>query len=221
MNPNELELLSTCNGFVRAVLQLDSYPWAQRVYHDMDKRGAVVALKAANGSGKTVRIAAPVALWHAAIFPGSLTIATAGVFRQVKEQLFPAIRAHAHKFQGWEFNECEVVTHHGSRILGFSTDEAGKFEGWHNDNLLLILDEATASVDTETEMLIQDALKKIMKGRTCIIIAHRLSTIRDVNRIIVMRRGEIVEQGSHGELLRLDGYYRRLYELLSHAPVHS
>lgn len=147
MNPNELELLSTCNGFVRAVLQLDSYPWAQRVYHDMDKRGAVVALKAANGSGKTVRIAAPVALWHAAIFPGSLTIATAGVFRQVKEQLFPAIRAHAHKFQGWEFNECEVVTHHGSRILGFSTDEAGKFEGWHNDNLLLILDEAKSVPD--------------------------------------------------------------------------
>lgn len=86
-------------------------------------------------------------------------------------------------------------------------------------DILLILDEATASVDTETEMLIQDALRKIMKGRTCIIIAHRLSTIRDVNRIIVMRRGEIVEQGSHTELLRLDGYYRRLYELLSHAPV--
>lgn len=88
-------------------------------------------------------------------------------------------------------------------------------------DILLILDEATASVDTETELLIQDALKKIMKGRTCIIIAHRLSTIRDVNRIIVMRRGEIVEQGSHAELLRLDGYYRRLYELLSHAPAHG
>jgi ATP-binding cassette, subfamily B, multidrug efflux pump len=85
-------------------------------------------------------------------------------------------------------------------------------------DILLILDEATASVDTETEVLIQDALKKIMTGRTCIIIAHRLSTIRDVNRIIVMRRGEIVEQGSHAELLRLDGYYRRLYELLSHTP---
>ncbi len=88
-----------------------------------------------------------------------------------------------------------------------------------NPDILLILDEATASVDTETEVLIQDALRKIMKGRTCIIIAHRLSTIRDVNRIIVMRRGEIVEQGSHAELLRLDGYYRRLYELLAHAPV--
>ena len=86
-------------------------------------------------------------------------------------------------------------------------------------DIILILDEATASVDTETEVLIQDALRKIMKGRTCIIIAHRLSTIRDVHRIIVMRRGEIVEQGSHSELLQLGGYYRRLYELLAHAPV--
>lgn len=85
-------------------------------------------------------------------------------------------------------------------------------------DILLILDEATASVDTETELLIQDALRKIMKGRTCIVIAHRLSTIRDVHRIVVMRRGEMVEQGSHAELLRLDGYYRRLYELLSHVP---
>lgn len=88
-----------------------------------------------------------------------------------------------------------------------------------NPDILLILDEATASVDTETELLIQDALRKIMKGRTCIIIAHRLSTIRDVNRIIVMRQGRIVEQGSHAGLLQAGGYYRRLYELLSHAPV--
>jgi len=147
LTPTELELLATCNGFVRGVLRLDSYPWAQRVFHELDRRNIAVAVKAANGSGKTTHIAAPAALWHAAIFPGSLTIATAGVFRQVKEQLFPAIRVHAHKFTGWEFNECEVITHHGSRILGFSTDEAGKFEGWHNDNLLIILDEAKSIPD--------------------------------------------------------------------------
>ncbi len=147
MNPTELEALSTCNGFVRAVLQLESYPWAQRVFVDVDRRGAAVALKAANGGGKTVRVAAPVALWHAAVFPGSLTVATAGVFRQVKEQLFPAIHAHAHRFTGWTFNETEVITHHGSRILGFSTDDPSRFEGWHNENLLMILDEAKSIPD--------------------------------------------------------------------------
>lgn len=88
-------------------------------------------------------------------------------------------------------------------------------------DILLILDEATANVDTETEWLIQDALKKLMKGRTSIIIAHRLSTIRHVDRIVAMRHGEIVEQGSHAELIAADGYYKRLYELLSHQPGGS
>jgi hypothetical protein len=147
LKPKELEALSTCTGFVRGILQVGSYDWAERVFVDMDKRGASVAVKAANGAGKTTCIGAPVALWHASVFPGSLTICTAGVFRQVKEQLFPAIRAHAHKFRGWSFLETEVGSHHGSRILGFSTDEPGKFEGWHSDNLLVIVDEAKSVPD--------------------------------------------------------------------------
>ncbi len=89
----------------------------------------------------------------------------------------------------------------------------------HNPDILLILDEATASVDTETELLIQDALKKLMKGRTSIIIAHRLSTIRHVDHILVLRQGQLIEQGSHRDLLAQGGYYKRLYELLSHPPL--
>jgi ATP-binding cassette, subfamily B, multidrug efflux pump len=82
-----------------------------------------------------------------------------------------------------------------------------------NPEILLILDEATSSVDTQTEGLIQDALRKLMTGRTSLIIAHRLSTIRDVDRIIVLHKGHIVEEGKHEDLLARDGYYRRLYEL--------
>ncbi len=83
-----------------------------------------------------------------------------------------------------------------------------------NPDILLVLDEATANVDTETEELIQDALAKLMQGRTSIVIAHRLSTIQDVDRIIVLRQGKLIEQGRHHELLRIpDGYYRKLYEL--------
>jgi ATP-binding cassette subfamily B multidrug efflux pump len=84
--------------------------------------------------------------------------------------------------------------------------------------LLFVLDEATASVDTATEILIQDALEKLMSNRTSIVIAHRLSTIRHADRILVMRHGELVDQGTHDELMEHDGYYRQLYELLLHSP---
>lgn len=82
-----------------------------------------------------------------------------------------------------------------------------------NPDILLVLDEATANVDTETELRIQQALEKVMLGRTSIIIAHRLSTIEHCDRIVVMRRGRIVEQGSHRDLLEKGGYYARLHRL--------
>ena len=87
---------------------------------------------------------------------------------------------------------------------------------------VLVLDEATSSVDTDTELLIRDALKVIMRGRTTIAIAHRLSTIQDMDRILVMHRGELRETGTHQELLAARGIYRRLYQLqFEGAPVRS
>ncbi len=79
------------------------------------------------------------------------------------------------------------------------------------DPKILILDEATSSVDTMTEVLIQRAIERLMQGRTCFIIAHRLSTIRNADIILVMKDGAIIEQGSHGELLAADGFYASMY----------
>ena len=81
-----------------------------------------------------------------------------------------------------------------------------------SDPEILILDEATSSVDTRTEQLIQNGMANLMEGRTNFVIAHRLSTIVDADTILVMDAGDIVEKGSHEELLALDGVYANLYE---------
>ena len=76
---------------------------------------------------------------------------------------------------------------------------------------MLILDEATSSIDTRTEIKIQEAFARLMKGRTSFIVAHRLSTIREADIILVMRDGHIIEKGNHEELLAKNGFYAKLY----------
>lgn len=76
---------------------------------------------------------------------------------------------------------------------------------------MLILDEATSSIDTRTEMKIQEAFARLMEGRTSFIVAHRLSTIREADVILVMKDGKVIEQGRHEELLKAEGFYAQLY----------
>ena len=107
----------------------------------------------------------------------------------------------------------EPVTERGSTLSAGQRQLLSFARTLAYDPTILVLDEATANIDTETESLITKALERLMEGRTTIMVAHRLSTIQHADKIIVMHHGEIHEQGSHQELLHKNGLYRKLYDL--------
>ena len=148
-------------AFATAALGLRLYVWQHAVLMDLNFPGSV-ALRCCNAAGKTSVIGAAACLWHASVFPGSLTVVTSGTFRQVSAQLFPAIHRHAAKFPGATFNDCEVTLPNGSRIYGFSTDESGKFEGWHAQNLLVLVDESKTVSDTIFEAISRCAPTRLL-----------------------------------------------------------
>jgi ATP-binding cassette subfamily B protein len=106
-----------------------------------------------------------------------------------------------------------LVGERGVKLSGGERQRVALARAFVSNAPILILDEATSSLDSESEALIQEATERLLAGRTAIVIAHRLATVRALDRILVFDRGRVVEEGDHGRLLaRSDGIYRRLFE---------
>ena len=134
-----------------------------------------------------------------------------------EEEIIEAAKiANAHDFiselpQGYNTN----IGDSGNKLSGGQKQRLSIARAVLKNPPIMILDEATSALDTESERLVQDALEKMMQNRTSIVIAHRLSTIQNADTIVVLQKGEIVEQGSHAQLMDKDGVYKKLVTMQS------
>ena len=142
---------------------------------------------------------------------------TFGVDNASRENVEQAARiANAYDFimeseHGFDTN----IGDRGGRLSGGQRQRVSIARAILKNPPILILDEATSALDTESERLVQDALYKLMKTRTTVAIAHRLSTIKNADEIYVLHEGRIVEQGTHDDLIRKNGYYKKLHDMQS------
>ena len=142
----------------------------------------------------------------------NITLGTGGATQEKVEEA--ARIAHADKFVLQRENGYQtVVGDRGARLSGGERQRITIARAVLKNPPILILDEATSSLDTESERIVQEAINSLMQNRTCLVIAHRLSTVKHADEILVMEKGKIMERGTHAELITHDGIYRKLVDM--------
>ena len=186
-------------------------------FHDVSKGELLIdGINIKNYSLRSIRNHMGIVTQEAILFNDTIANNIAlGMDEAIPEQIENAAKiANADNFilqkeNGYETN----IGERGNRLSGGEKQRATIARAVLRNPSILILDEATSSLDTESERLVQDAINNLMSNRTSIVIAHRLSTIRHANEIIVLQKGKIVERGTHDFLMRQNGFYRRLVEM--------
>jgi subfamily B ATP-binding cassette protein MsbA len=132
-----------------------------------------------------------------------------------RERVLRALKAaNLHQFaEGLPQGLDTMIGHNGNQLSGGQRQRLAIARAVYKDAPILILDEATSALDSESERLVQEALDALMLGRTSLVIAHRLSTIKAADRVLVLEGGSVVEQGTHAELLALNGLFAHLHSL--------
>jgi subfamily B ATP-binding cassette protein MsbA len=184
--------------------------------------GSTTALVGSSGSGKSTLISLVMAFNHLGVvlqdnflFDGTVgeNIAYARPHASREEIKAVSRIAHCDEFvEAFEKGYDTIVGERGVRLSGGQRQRVAIARAILADPKILILDEATSSLDSESEALIQDGLKALRRGRTTFVIAHRLSTIQSADQILVLEAGEIVERGTHDQLIAKGGRYRQLYD---------
>jgi len=150
------------DGAGKVLYRVNGAPdWQRRALEAVDKHGSRVSIRTANGAGKTQVLIPAMVFAHMCVFPNSRIVITSGVQRQVREQVFAALKKQQGRFVGWDFQDTRIVAPNGSVCVGFSTDEGGKFEGWHGNPKENYFKEAGAQGPL---MIIVDEAKSVPRG---------------------------------------------------------
>jgi hypothetical protein len=189
---------NVCDRAGRVLYTVNGAPdWQKRLLDAVDKHNSRVSARTCNGAGKTNVIIPTVTLAHMMVYPNSRVVITSGGQRQVKDQIFPALKAHESKLRDWKFQDMRITAPNGSVCIGFSTDDGGKFEGWHGnkEELYALGEEKRKELETKFQAQLKELVEFMTSGKGPLLI------IVDEAKSVLQEIFDAIERCTHQRLL--------------------